>query len=72
MQLTTISQEGGSLILTLDSSGKPKMEATGNLAVVISGEISDPKGNCIGNLYLIAKKALETWEVFLGDIGIKP
>lgn len=72
MQLTTVSQEGGALELTLDSSGKPKIIGTGKAAVVISGEISDSKGNCIGNLHLIAKKALETWEVLLSDMGIKP
>jgi hypothetical protein len=71
MQLTALSQERASLTLTLDASGKPKVTGTGNVAVVISGEISDGKGNCIGNLHLVAKKALEAWEVLLSDFGIK-
>lgn len=72
MQLTSVSQEGGALVLTFDSSGKPKVLGEGKAAVVISGEISDVKGQIIGNLYLIAKKALDAWEVLLSDFDIKP
>lgn len=55
-QLTSVSQEG------FDSSGKPKMVGKG-MAVVISGEISDAKGQIIGNLHLIAKKALDACRI---------
>jgi len=71
MQLTTASQEGGTLEFTLNSSGKLKTTGMDNLAVVISGEISDANGNCIGNLHLIAKKALEAWDAYLSDNDIK-
>ena len=64
LQFTSVSQEG------FDSSGKPKFIGKG-MAVVISGEISDAKGQIIGNLHLIAKKALEAWEVFVSNFGIK-
>ncbi len=42
------------------------------MAVVISGEVLDVKGNVIGNLHLIARKAIESWESLLIEFGIKP
>lgn len=55
----------GLQITAFDEGGRPS-----KLGVVVSGEIFDAEGNPIGNLYLVAKKAVEVWEQFLASIGI--
>ncbi len=71
LQIATPSKEGGTMEFTLDLSGKQQTTKMDNLAVVVSGSVSDANGNHIGNSHLIAMKALEAWEVYLNDNDIK-
>lgn len=62
------------LSIRIDEHGKPRVSdgiSQSHGILVIEAEIIDKEGNRIGNALEIAKKAIEIWERFLSDWGIK-
>ena len=71
MQMTTKSEKGSFVALTFTPQGIPKVSGDGTAKVIVTGDILDKDGNCIGRLHEIALEAVEAWENVLSDFGVR-
>lgn len=68
MRLTTKPEAGSSVAMTLGPGGVPKISGTGTACAIITADVVDEAGNPRGDLFSIAKKAVETWEGLLSQL----
>ena len=56
--------------MTIGAGGVPNFIGDGTAKAVVTGDVVDNDGNRIGDLYEIANKVVEAWEVLLVDFGL--
>ena len=65
MRLTTKSERGSWVGLTLDARGQPVVHGPGEAKAVLTGDIVDGAGTHIGELCDVASEAVGAWEQLL-------
>ena len=59
------------ITMTIGPGGVPTFIGDGTATAVVTGEVLGNDGNQIGDLYEIAKRAVEAWEALLVDFGLR-
>lgn len=70
LRMTTGSNTGDSIALTLGPDGRPRVMGSGSAVVVITGDVIDGNGTMIGDLRRIATDAMAAWEGLMKEFGI--
>jgi hypothetical protein len=70
LRLTTAAEAGSSVAVILTPAGPKQLSGTGSTAVIVTGQVVDPSGAVIGDLYSLALEALKAWEQELNVLGI--
>jgi hypothetical protein len=70
MRLQTRAKKGSMGGMVLGPRGAPRFIGDGTAKAVVTGDVVDKDGNCIGDLYDIASKAVEAWERLLADFQL--
>jgi hypothetical protein len=69
LRLTTGSQRGSGVAMTLNRDGTPRISGSGSAKAVLTGEVLDGGGTRIGDLDDLASRAVEDWERILRQLG---
>ncbi len=72
MRLQTQPRPGSTIAMTIGAGGVPRFIGDGTAKAIITGTVVDQNNNRIGDLYDIARKAVEAWEALLTDFGLIP
>jgi hypothetical protein len=70
MRLTTQSNVGSFVTMTLGPGGVPQIAGDGTACAVITGDVVNKDGKLIGNLIDIMQHAIEAWEALMREYGI--